>query len=447
MKHEKSMRVRIDPWDRGRMVKFLEAQAQKGWMFCGFDETRWNFRLIEPKKVHFSVNYFLGYIADNAYATQKLLEFREYCAHDGWELAGAKEEMQVFYSTRENPVPIDTDPRLEVRTMQIMALRKLQPTLKYYLLLTALSLLVVLVGYFSDPIRMLYDPQIFFRVFAYGGILLSLLLRVGEQYLWLWHAKRYTVRYGEYPHHLKRLRISTILCVLIVIGLVGWIWRYVVLTVLVSLSLGAALVVMLVSLMIKWLDSRPIERKTVVIIVVVVTLVAIRVLAGLTDDILNRMDVEASRYAPLGSTWAQYEEVPPISAEEYYGQGTETARYRSQVKESIFLAEYRGWQSLKYGKDSLALDYTVLEVKWDALYDMCLKEYQDSQMFPVDAAPWGAEQAFRYGTPKELKTVWLLCYEDRIVEFYAEEEPTPEQKALVADILGNEQNFENNENK
>ena len=234
---------------------------------------------------------------------------------------------------------------------------------------------------------------------------------------------------------------------MIVIGLVGWIWRYVVLTVLVSLSLGAALVVMLVSLMIKWLDSRPIERKTVVIIVVVVTLVAIRVLAGLTDDILNRMDVEASRYAPLGSTWAQYEEVPPISAEEYYGQGTETARYRSQVKESIFLAEYRGWQSLKYGKDSLALDYTVLEVKWDALYDMCLKEYQDSQMFPVDAAPWGAEQAFRYGTPKELKTVWLLCYEDRIVEFYAEEEPTPEQKALVADILGNEQNFENNENK
>ena len=436
MKHEKSIRVRIDPWDRGRMVKFLEAQAQKGWMFCGFDETRWNFRLIEPKKVHFSVNYFLGYIADNAYATQKLLEFREYCAHDGWELAGAKEEMQVFYSTRENPVPIDTDPQLEVRTMQIMALRKLQPELKHYLLLTALSLLVVLIGYFLNPIRMLYDPYIFFRVFAYGGILLSMLLQVGEQYLWLWQAKRYTIQYGEYPYHLKRLRISTVFRVLIGIGVAGWVLRYYGPIVLVYFLIIMLLFVMLLRLLIRWLDSRPIERKTVVIIVVVVTLVAIRVLAGLTDDILNRMDVEASRYAPMGSTWGQYEEAPPISSEEFYGEGTYTTHYFSQVKESIFLAEYLAKNYAKDDQESRDLNYTVLEVKWDVLYGICLKEYQDSEMFPVDAAPWGAEQAYRYGTPKELKTVWLLCYEDRIVEFYAEEEPTPEQMALVGQRLG-----------
>lgn len=41
----------------------------------------------------------------------------------------------------------------------------------------------------------------------------------------------------------------------------------------------------------------------------------------------------------------------------------------------------------------------------------------------------------------------LLCYEDRIVEFYAEVEPTPEQIALVGSNLGNEQKFENNKNK
>ena len=436
MKHEKSIRVRINPWDRGRMVKFLEAQAQKGWMFCGFEETRWNFRMIEPKKVHFSVNYFLGYIADNAYATQKLLEFREYCAHDGWELAGAKEELQVFYSTREHPVPVDTDPRLEVRTMQIMALRKLQPALKHYLLLTASSLLVVLIGYFLNPIRMLYDPYIFFCVFAYGGILLSMLLQVGEQYLWLWQAKRYTIQYGEYPYHLKRLCISTVFRALIGIGVAGWILRYYGPIVLVYFLIIMLLFVMLLRLLIRWLDSRLFERKTAVFIVVVVILVALRVLTGLTSSVAEQMEVDFFRYAPMGSAWEQYEEAPPISAEEYYGPGTETTSYRSQVRESIFLAEYRGWQSLKNGKDSLALDYTVLEVKWDFLYGICLKEYQDSEMFPVDAAPWGAEQAYRYGSPKELKTVWLLCYADRIVVLFVNEEPTPEQKALVGQRLG-----------
>lgn len=436
MNYEKRILVPVDPWDKQKLAHYLEKQALKGWMFCGFEDTLWKFERIEPKEVHFCVTYFLGYIEGNDYSTQRLLEFWEYCAHDGWELAGSNQELQIFYSKRAEPVPIDTDPKLEVRTMQIMALRKLKPQLKHYLLLVGLSLLVVLAGYFANPVRMLYDPNIFLRVIGYGGILLSLLLQVGEQYLWLWQAKRYADRYGEYPHHLKRLRISTVLRYLIGIGIVDWVFRYHGLIMLISLLIMIPSILIPVVLLLMWLDKKDIARKTVVIITVVAILMLIGVSGRVVSGVADRVGVEQTRYAPVGSIWAQYEEMPPISAEEYCGPGSETTDYHSYVNESLFLAEYRGWQDLKIGEDTIYLQYTVLEAKWDALYDICLDEYRDSEKFSVDAAPWGAEQAYQYGTPKELQTRWLLCYEDRVVYLHASERPTPEQKALIGQCLG-----------
>lgn len=436
MSYQKSIRVRIDPWDRQKMVRFLDKQARNGWLFCGFGNKGWNFIPVKPNIYHFSVVYFPADFEKDETAVSRLLEFREFCAHAGWELAGANQELQVFYSTRENPVPIDTDPLLEIETMQTMALRKLKPQFKYNIKQGLIYLTLGLLAFFENPVWAFTYILLITGLTIYFGKLLVGLIRLGEQYVWHWQAKRYAAQYGEYPYSLKHLLFSKIVDILVDIFLLETVIRYfgigraIGLGVICVLTVGGAIWVT------EWIDNQILRSKTKKILTVVGVIAVIVVGLFLYYGTLNMLNVEISRYAPLGSAWEQYEEAPPISAEEYYGPGTETTSYRSQVRESIFLAEYRAWQYLKNGKDSLALDYTVLEVKWTALYGICLKEYQESEMFPVDAAPWGAEQAYRYGTPKELKTVWLLCYEDRIVEFYAEEEPTPEQKALVGQRLG-----------
>lgn len=436
MSYQKSIRVRIDPWDRQKMVRFLDKQARNGWLFCGFGNKGWNFIPVKPNIYHFSVVYFPADFEKDETAVSRLLEFREFCAHAGWELAGANQELQVFYSTRENPVPIDTDPLLEIETMHTMALRKLKPQFKYNIKQGLIYLTLGLLAFFENPVWAFTYILLITGLTIYFGKLLVGLIRLGEQYVWHWQAKRYAEQYGEYPYSLKHLPFSKIADVLVDIFLLETVIRYlgigraIGLGVICVLTVGGAIWVT------EWIDNQILRSKTKKILTVVGVIAVIVVGLFLYYGTLNMLNVEISRYAPLGSAWEQYEEAPPISAEEYYGPGTETTSYRSQVRESIFLAEYRAWQYLKNGKDSLALDYTVLEVKWNVLYGICLKEYQDSEMFPVDAAPWGAEQAYRYGSPKELKTVWLLCYEDRIVEFYAEEEPTPEQKALVGQRLG-----------
>ena len=58
----------------------------------------------------------------------------------------------------------------------------------------------------------------------------------------------------------------------------------------------------------------------------------------------------------------------------------------------------------------------------------------------MDPAPWGAEEVFqRYssGTPSRQ---YLLCWEDRIAEIWLfgwQEDPTPEQMAVIGETLQN----------
>lgn len=436
MSYQKSIRVRIDPWNRQKMVRYLDKQARNGWLFCGFGNKGWNFIPVEPNIYHFSVVYFPADFEKDETAVSRLLEFREFCAHAGWKLAGANQELQVFYSTRENPVPIDTDPQMEIKTMQTMALRKLKPHVQDNLKQGLIYLMMGLLAFFENPIWALTYLLLITGLIIYFGRLLVGLIRLGEQYVWYWQARRYAEQYGEYPHSLKHLPFSKIVDVLVDIFLLETVIRNFGIGRAIGLGVTCVLTVGAGIWMTEWIDNQAIRSKTKKILTVFGVIAVIAVGIFLYYGTLNVLNVEMSRYAPMGSIWAQYEEAPPISSEEFYGKGTCTTHYFGRVKETIFLAEYHSKNYAQDGQESRDLNYTVLEVKWDALYGICLKEYQEAEMFPVDAAPWGAEQAYRYGTAKELKTVWLLCYEDRIVKFYAEEEPTPEQMALVGQRLG-----------
>ena len=60
---------------------------------------------------------------------------------------------------------------------------------------------------------------------------------------------------------------------------------------------------------------------------------------------------------------------------------------------------------------------------------------------PVDAAPWGAQEAYQYVCDGELWGTYLLCYQDRMVKIsfapWYDTLPTAEQMTLVEAILCN----------
>ena len=96
--------------------------------------------------------------------------------------------------------------------------------------------------------------------------------------------------------------------------------------------------------------------------------------------------------------------------------------------------EYEDWESL---------DYELLDVKTGVLYRACLNDYVGTEEFygsrreyrAEDAAPWGAEAAWRQVLDGEARDVWVLCRGRRIALVGFDWTPTAAQMALAGEKL------------
>lgn len=104
-------------YDKTGIEKHLEQMASEGWLLEKMSAFRWTYRRIEPKKIHFSVSYYATITDFEPEPTEEQQAFNDFCEHSGWQLAASTMQMQVFYNENENPVPIETDPVLEVENI------------------------------------------------------------------------------------------------------------------------------------------------------------------------------------------------------------------------------------------------------------------------------------------------------------------------------------------
>ena len=49
--------------------------------------------------------------------TKRRIEPLSFFDHTGWQLACTSAQLQIFYNERENPIPIETDPELELQAI------------------------------------------------------------------------------------------------------------------------------------------------------------------------------------------------------------------------------------------------------------------------------------------------------------------------------------------
>ena len=141
--------------------------AKKGWLIESISNFYWTYRKIEPKDIHFCVTYYPRASDFDPEPTEEQQTFHDFCAHTGWQLACTWHQMQVFYNEKESPIPLETDPVIEVDTLHRACKKNFLPS--YYLLL-ALSL--IMGGYFIariyfDPIGLLSSSSQMLTGFAY----------------------------------------------------------------------------------------------------------------------------------------------------------------------------------------------------------------------------------------------------------------------------------------
>ena len=178
-------------------------------------------------------------------------------------------------------------------------------------------------------------------------------------------------------------------------------------------------------------------------------------------------EIRTSPAYPAGDTehtYTVYHDPLPLTVEDLVGETAYTDYSCCRAVEGTpLMTAYKYRQEVPYvfdivsEEDGPELLYEIYEVKLDCLYEPVKQSFFTDTVYnipgrfkfavsqswtPVDAAPWGALDAYRF--IREDNTPignFLLCYADRFVEirfdpWYDGAAPTEKQMALVGTVLG-----------
>ena len=153
-------------------------------------------------------------------------------------------------------------------------------------------------------------------------------------------------------------------------------------------------------------------------------------------------------YAYKGMTWEVYQDDIPLRVEAL--TDTDYTRWSTEARTSeTVLVSFREYTK-RPRMDALEepdLEYDIVEVKAPFLYGICKKSMLERYWFndpveyrstyrPIDAAPWGAAEAYQlYRYPSSPFERYLLCWPGRMAEIRFDEAPTVAQMALAGEIL------------
>ncbi len=177
-------------YDRSKMQTYFEKMAEKGWMLTQSTDFSWNFRRIEPRKLHFSVVYFPKESIFAAEVSESLRRFHDFCDHTGWKLASTNGQVQFFYNKAENPVPIETDAALEVENIHQATTKRYLPGYAVELAIALLNLVIQIVQCAKNPVSYLSGWGSLVYLLCWGIISVLALTELTGYFFWHRKAKK-----------------------------------------------------------------------------------------------------------------------------------------------------------------------------------------------------------------------------------------------------------------
>ena len=462
MRERKRCIPRFTFYDKAGIQEYLEKQAENGWMLDKIS-LYWVFRRIKPRKIHFSVTYFPKKSVFEADGSEEQRLFWDFCEHAGWKLAATNEQMQIFYNEKEDPVPIETDAAMEVDKIHQSAKKSYVSTYALLLVFWLLQFGMNLQRFKRDPLGTLADSAVLFLLLAGTLLAVYVIREIARYFLWYRRAKRAAEEDGYFVPAkgvgrawsvIPYLSIFFILLEMFFLsdGRLARAFFYMLLAtgVLTALIAGVS----------GWMKrkgvSAAVNRLTVIVIGVVFFLVTVHGMFLMVIRGNFSAGGTSETYEYNGRTYeAGCDELPltveELCPEEFDEDPRKLYSYELTEKESFVLSRIEARQMPRRNAGNLlCMRYTVTKVKMPFLYDWCLDAVKDNYSYSqeyngeasyhelrgMDAAPWGADAAYRVYWDEEEEKEYVVCYGDVIVEVNTEWELTGEQMAAFGERLG-----------
>ena len=458
-------------YDRTGIQKMLEKQAAKGWLLESIGQFSWKYRRTEPQKLHFAVTYYPKASMFDPHPTVGEELYRDFIGHSGWQFVASNAQLQIFCTEEENPIPIETDPVVELQNIHKAVKKSFLPG--YFAMLFCALLNLCLMGWrlCENFTGTLAHNANLFTIFCWITLAVMEVWEIASYFLWRRRALKAASLDGSFVETKNRNNTMWIILAVMLgayILMLTSVESRMVVVALITIGMMAVSVT-LILLFTRWMkktgfsreDNRAYTILATVLVSVIVTflssVVVMKVMDHLPDDHVK------DTYEFNGMTVTRYGDDVPLTVAELTGENMDDYSIYKTVNSSILIDHLVANQYREFGTgDGSSLRYVVVDVKFGPLFEACLREYLAAyhnqkmtdifgdefygEFYPIDPDPWGADRAWQLHRLEE-ETEYLLVYGNRIVNFDFREEVTPEQMALVADILGNEQKFENSKNK
>lgn len=417
-------------YDHTGMVRHLEQMARRGWRLDKLGGMLWRYQPMEPCRLKYALVYFPEVTGFEPTPPESHLRLQELCAQAGWVLAATAGKYQVYYNQDPDAVPLETDPGIQVDIIHRTMKRNFIPS---YLLLTLAAVLQLFMQItdLNKDYSVWYSGKAYYfsgfawmMIPAWSMILLFYLIELGQYFLWYRKAKARAAE-GLYTPSPRSRWVQSLAILTLALLLLSWFltkqMNGFVFAVLAALLLAMVLSIGLSKLLKVVGVSAKVNQIITIGVACILSLMAVMSVSNFT--------IQSRRQAE------QMEAVLPLRLEDLGLDGSHHT-LREDVRQSPLVrrAAYHQRPDIhQSGSAAPELNYMVVDVYCKPLWDICLQDYLKSGAQTVDAAPWGARQAWQIETQYE--AVYLLCWDDRMVYMELEEAPSDAQKAVIGDKL------------
>lgn len=457
MKNKKRRIELYSFFDHTGIKSHLEKMAKKGWMVESISNWGWKYRKIPPANLTFAVSYCPKISEYDPEPTTEQLDFLDFCAYTGWRLACGNGQVQIFYNEREDPIPIETEPLLELETVHNVAKKSFLPAHAVLLVCALSQLMRIVFGLSDDPTELLVSTSSLYSGFCWTMLLLACMAEIGGYIRWYRKAKK-AAQHGEFLNVRGHVWFSRVIWAATVLVAVWWIvsllttknrlLSQVGILMLAYVPVLAILTNAVRRLLKRKKASRAVNKTATVLSCVFLGFAYIGCVIHLVS----------SNIFSDAKGLCQYEYDFPLALEdldsgEYGSYITEKRGNESPFLEAASFCQHPDPWLDSHNPDGKELMYTIITVKFPGLYPLCKQKHiqrmegvlgenvrerrgSKAELQKQGASFWKAQEVYRQVDPYMGPSNWyLLCYTNQIVEIHFSWEPTEAQLVAAANRL------------
>lgn len=377
-------------YDSEGIAAHLHHMAQKGWALQSIGTTFWTYEAIAPENRTYGITFFPDVSPFDTKPTAAQQDFIAYCEEAGWHYVTQLSQMQIFYTTAENPIPLETDESLRLEITHKAMKKNFLPGILVLLALCLWEIYLTASSIFRDLSHYITNTSQFLLVALYTFLALYALLIFLSYFRWRKKSLAEVEAGGVCLPIGKGMQVSAkamhavtlLFFVVLFYSMRQQGYGTVLLVVILAYACIFGLIFLSIGILRKKQVSRNVNKGVIIALCILLPMIF---MVGSFRYIMNREESTEGKETytttfPDGTTHTTILEADPLplTAADLTEVPEDAIYSTSCEEESSFMAKrMEGMQYTPLGSpEAPELSYEVLDVSYDFLMEPCIRSYQ-----------------------------------------------------------------------